>query len=42
MRVELESVTVGVDFGSTNTAVTYSNRSSEQEKLQLKIEEDLF
>ena len=35
-RVELESVTVGVDFGSTNTAVTYSNRSSEQEKLQLR------
>ena len=33
---ELILALVGVDFGSTNTAVTYSNRSSEQEKLQLR------
>jgi hypothetical protein len=34
-RIELESVTIGVDFGSTNTAVTYANKSSEQTNLTL-------
>jgi hypothetical protein len=29
-RSELESVSVGIDFGSTSTAITYSNKSSEQ------------
>lgn len=34
-RNELESVSVGVDFGSTNTAITYATKSSEQKTLKL-------
>jgi len=34
-RNELESVSVGVDFGSTNTAITYSTKSSVQSTLTL-------
>ena len=35
-RVELEPVSVGIDFGSTNTSVTFSSNKGEQKKIHIR------